>query len=532
MGREKVVNYFNGRYCGKMSKDQCEVLESLIEADEQQCSVVDLLHIIYNLSDADVINMIEDYEYFNQPMHEYTMSYGELLDYQTIAVCFMYYAVRCIIGDSVGMGKTVETAGVLNLIKRERAKSGKNHRYLVLTEKTAAPQFRSELVKFTGEFVQLLASGEKADIDKFTRDNPYDCDLEYSVVGTHALLSASGFLQWLEQCRTMGKGFPFFTLVIDESSILGGKARQTIESFKIISKYFNNIYFLNATPFETRLEIFYNQINLLDPDFLPTKKNFTDEYCIMDYRGMYPKPTGKYKNQENFKRLVKYRYFARTRRDKGAVMEDCDGRIILSSLSKVQKEWLQKSQLHRVVFDCPNHIDPSIDFNSENVPKLGSIKSLLENECAEADSIIVFVHFKEAQKSLADWLTMQGHSCRVLNGDTPNQTRKDIVRQFQNKEFRILLTNVQKALNFGNCNYCIFYSYDPNPAHMVQFEGRITRDFDIIGKHIYILCSMGEEYRTLASVVHERAKATTEFTNTDISVVLDILLGGANNGSD
>ena len=100
----------------------------------------------------------------------------------------------------------------------------------------------------------------------------------------------------------------------------------------------------------------------------------------MDYRGMYPKPTGKYKNQAEFKRLIAYRYFARTRRDKGAVMEDCKGGIIYSPLSDIQKEWLRKTQLNRVVYDCPSHLDPSIEFNSENVPKLGSLNELLKDQ--------------------------------------------------------------------------------------------------------------------------------------------------------
>lgn len=524
MGREKVVRYYNGRFCGNMPPDQCDVLESLIEADAQNGSVYDLAHIIYNLDDSDVSDLIDDYEMFNTPMHDYNFKYGELLDYQTLAVCFMYYANKCILGDSVGLGKTVASAGVSNLIKRESAKAGKTHRYLVLTGKNLAVQFRSEMVKFTGEFVQLIPSGLKRDIEMFKANNPYTDKLDYSVVGTHALLTTAGFIQWLEQCRTMGEGFPFDTLIVDESSELGGRATQIVSGFKSISKYFRNIYFLNATPFETSLEVFYNQLNILDPALLPTKKNFTSEYCIMNYTGMYPKPTGKYKNQENFKHLIGYRYFARTRRDKGAVMEDCDGRVVLSSLSKVQKELLQKSQLRRVIYDCPSHLDPSIEFNAANVPKLGSLNELLNNECVDADSIIIFVQFKEAQRQLSRWLTAKGYSNRVLNGDASNSDRHSIISGFKNKEFQVLLTNVQKGLNFGNCNHCIFYGFDSNPSSMIQFEGRITRDFDIVGKNIYILCSVGEEYKSLMSVVKERAKATTEFTNTDLSVILDILL--------
>lgn len=530
MATAKVVTYCNERYQGSLDSDTCDILEQLIEIDQSNGCIPDLRHIIYNIDDSDVTDFIESMDMFGMTFNELPKKYGELRDEQTVGVAFMYYAGSCILGDSVGMGKTVETAGLCNLLTTEYSKKGRDFRYLVLTGKNLATQFREELVKFTGRYVQLLPSGLEKDVNKFIRLNPYQDKLSYSVVGTHALLTTSGFIMWLEQCRTMGDGFPFDMIVIDESSVLGGSTTQIAKGFKAISKYAKRIVFLNATPFETSLNIFYNQLSMIDSKMLPTKQNFTKEYCIMDYRGMYPKPTGKYKNQGNFKKLIGYRYFARTRRDKGAVMEDCSGRVVLSSLSQVQKEWLVKSQLHNMVFDCPNHIDPTIEFNSQNVPKLGSLNELLCNECAEADTIIIFVQWKEAQHSLSGWLSNKGYSNRILNGDTKSADRQSIIRGFKNKEFRILITNVQKGLNFGDCNYCIFYSFDPNPSSMIQFEGRITRDFDIVGKNIFILCSLGIEYKKLNEVVRQRAKATTDFTNTDYSVIIDILLRGSGNG--
>ena len=533
MAKAKVVNYYNERFSGNMSEEQCSILEDIIELDKENGCISDFKHIIYNNTDSDVIDFIEDMEMFGTSKINLQKAWGTLRDEQTLASAFMYCANRCIIGDSVGMGKTVETAGVINYINFNNKKQGlPTMKYLILTEKNLAAQFRSELVKFTGEFVQLIPCGEQKELEKFIYGNNYENELEYSVVGTHALLTTPLFIQWLEQCRTLGNGFPFKTLIVDESSLLGGKDTKVVDGFKLISKYFKNIYFLNATPFETKLEIFYNQLNLLDPTFLPTKTNFIKEYCLMDYRGMFPKPTGKYKNQANFKKLVGYRYFARTRREKGATMSDCDGKIILSKLSDIQKEWLKKSQMHRMVYDCPNYIDESIPFNSETVPKLGSLNDLLKNECAYADSIIIFAHYKEAQKNLSEWLTNKGYSNRVLNGETPDTERQQIIHGFKNQDYKVLITNVQKGLNFGNCNYCIFYSFDPNPSRMIQFEGRITRDFDIIGKHIYILCSEGAEFKSLNEVVKQRAKATSEFTNTDFSVIMDILLNNNTGDSD
>lgn len=532
MSRAKVVTYCNDRYKGSLDELTCNRIEQVLATDKENGTLTDLTHLITCAYDSEVTQFIEDMEYFGVSMHDFDRTtIGTLKNYQTCGVALMYFAKNCILGDSVGLGKTVQTAGLYRMLLQDRnaeIQAGTNtrpFRALMLTEKNLASQFRTEMVKFTSEFFELIPSAEKRVMDAFLLNHPIDRELDYSIVGTHALLSNTEFIMWLEQCRKLGNGFPFDLLVVDESSCLGNTKNQIVQNFKAISKFFSRIIFLNATPFETKLDIFYTQLDLLDHSLLPTKENFKKEYCIMDYRGMYPKPTGKYKNQAQFKKLVGYRYFARTRRDKGAEMYDCDGSILLTNLSPVQKDLLSKTQLHRIVFDCPTHLDSHIEFNSENVPKLASLTELFKNECSDANSILIYVYYKEAQKYLSKWLSDMGYSNRILNGDTSYEDRLSAIAGFKRGDYKVLITNVQKGLNFGSCDYCIFYSFDPNPSKMIQFEGRTTRDFDIIGKHIYVLCSRGEEYRKFNDVIRPRAQATTDLTNSDISVIMSILLG-------
>jgi ERCC4-related helicase len=177
-----------------------------------------------------------------------------------------------------------------------------------------------------------------------------------------------------------------------------------------------------------------------------------------------------------------------------------------------------------MVFDYPPYFDKSLDFDEETTPKLMDLKNLLNNECKEAETIILFTVYKEYQNSLVDWFNYQGYSSMVMNGDTSDEERQEIIKAFKNKQFRVLITNVQKGLNFGNCDYCIFYSFNPNPNKMVQMEGRITRSFDIINKHVYLLCSKGEEFRTLNNVIKRRAKASSEFSTADLSCIMGLLL--------
>lgn len=522
MGTSKL-NYYNGRYRGGMTETQCQALEMLIDLKSNNGCVSDLVHSIYDLDDATVTKMIDDYYAMGCLPYEYEKPIGTLSDYQTISVAMMYYAQRCLLGDSVGMGKTVETAGLFNVLKKEK---GDSFRYLLLTEKKPAPQIRRKLIKFTGDYAHLLESAEAKAVNGFVNRHSVYEELDHNVVGTHALIKSTTFVGWVQQYYQYHKKCPFDIVVVDESQILCNSRTAMTKSFKALSDYFNRVVLLNATPVETNVMMFYTQLDLLDKNYLPTKANFQKEYCIMDYRGMYPRMTGKYKNTAQFKHLIGYRYFASTRRANGAIMDDCSGGIIVSELSKVQKQLLKTSMLHRMVFDCPSALDPSIEFNEENVPKLASVRQLLEDECKDAYSILMFVHFKEAQTLLSEWLHQHGYSNRVLNGETDSKSSDAIISGFKNGEYQVLITNVMKGLDFGNCDYCIFYSVEPNPGRMVQFEGRMTRSFDICGKHVYILASRGKEYKNLDTVITQRAKAMSEVSEVDYSVVLSILLGG------
>lgn len=524
MAGAKEVQYYNDRYKGSLDDKHCDILEQYIKLDKQGGCIDDLLTVIYDLDDNDVDDYISDMEKYGSLTRDYPKPLGKLRDYQTLAVAYGYYAGNFILGDEVGTGKTVEVAGLVNLKFAESMQKGELYTYLLLTEKNLVTQVRKEMVKFTGNFVTRIKDGMQGTVEKFIENNPIDEDIKHSVVGTHHLLKTPQFIAWLEQYKARHKKFPFDMLIIDESSVLGGSSKnEIVKAYNAVAKNFKKIVFLNATPFETNLMVFYNQLNLLDKKMLPTKVEFEKQYCVMSWNGMFNKPTGKYKNAEEFKELVKYFYFARTREDKGAVMEDCKGAVILSPLSPIQKEWLKKTQLNRMIFDCPTYVEDSIEFNEENVPKLKSLRELLENEC-KSEQVLISVHFKEAQYLLSKWLTNQGYSNRILNGETKNKERDSIIDGFKKKEYRILLTNVQKGLNFGDCNYCIFYSFDPNPSKMMQFEGRTTRSFDIKGKNVYVLCSKGQEENTLNNVVKQRAKATKDLTNVGLSVIMSILL--------
>ena len=111
-----------------------------------------------------------------------------------------------------------------------------------------------------------------------------------------------------------------------------------------------------------------------------------------------------------------------------------------------------------------------------------------------------------------------------MNGDTSEKEREDTINRFRLGDISVLVTNVQKGLNFGNCNHCIFYNFDPNTNNMVQFEGRMTRSFNIYNKHVKMLLTKGQELSTFNKILSDRAEASNVFAGSDYSCVLSLLI--------
>lgn len=520
MGRAKEILYYNGRYKGKLlSDEECDKLEILRNIDEEHGFIKDLKHSIFDLPEESV-NLIlstESGEFLQDK------EIGTLSNIQTTGVAYMYFAKNLVLGDSVGIGKTVEVCSLCNLLENSFSKIGKEFRFLYLTSKNLILQAQKEFIRFSGNFVYPLY-GEKRFIDKFTAKN--SDRLNYSIVGAHSLINSVHFQEYLINYRRTHDENAFNILIIDEAGdLLTNSTTKTYKNAKQIRNMFERCVLLNATSFEKELGMFYNQISFVDETLLPPKYQFSKEYEIMDYTGPYPVFSGKYKNAEKFKELVGYRYYARTRKSTGATMTNCTADVIVSPLSPEQKELLRKTSMPHMVYDCPSYFGTGIETNEETTPKLDSLINLLSGDLRDEKSILIYARYKEAQRSIYDILTGDySFNAYVLNGDSPQDEREAAIECFKKGEINILITNVQKGLNFGNCNHCIFYDYDPNPNKMVQFEGRMTRSYNIDNKHVYLLISRGKELSTFKRIISDRAKASDIFAGSDFSCVLSILL--------
>ena len=515
----KGDKWYQGKYLqGGLSDKTCSALLNLIENVD---GVAGLKNCIQNLPAHTVKDIIDDYENYEKEhgtVKGFNKSYksvvGELRDTQTVGVAFMYFAKSALLGDEVGLGKTVQCAGLVNVIADEFKKRGSEFRFCFLTEKSSIDQIRKKMVQFTGRYVKMLESGEQAVVKKYIKsfENGNHC----SVVGGHSLLNSSEFL--IHTSKN-----PFDLFIIDESSIIKNTTSDIFKNTKAILKYHERKILLNATPLEQNVLEFYNQLDLLDDTFLPTLADFKKRYCIMKQGVFGFNEIAGYKNTEEFKTAVSLRYIARTRASLGAQYVDNSYKVLLVPLSEEQKRLIKKTTLYSMVHDYPPGVDRTVEFNTTTTPKAAALLKIMNSIDVSTSKALVYCRFVDCQQKLKALLEENGYRVAVLNGTTKVKEKNETIEKFLSNGYDVLITNIQRGLDLNNVDTCIMYTIDPNPQKMVQFEGRMTRDFNVMYKSLYLLVSMGKEKKFVEETLKLRVDAAVDFVNQGKSMTVAAL---------
>lgn len=514
--------YYKGRYYqGSLSDANAEAICNLL----QQKSVESLRHEIFDLSAEDITELISKYE-ASEKEHGFVKMgafapkekpVGTLRDEQTIGVGFMYLNGSCLLGDEVGLGKTVQIAGLINIVRKQKALENKPFSFLFLSEKTSVEQLRSKLVQFTGDFVGLLPSAEAKYIDRFVSSR--DTGSDYSLVATHAALENNAFLKSISDHR-------YDMLIFDESAPLRNTNTGMYMDAKALVSLFPNVIFLNATPVEINALDIYNQLALIDKNLLPTKRDFESTFCKRA-----PKP-GKgyeivgYKNTDVFKTAISLRYLARTRKDLGGTFSDNEYKIVIAELTETQHKLLRKTTLHQLCYDYPKGVDRYVAYNAETCGKVRVLMDILDELDVKTGKAIIYVKYKECQAELAELIKEKGYSCAVINGGVQGKKRSQIITDANAGKYDVIITNIYRAYDLPAFINCIFYTIDTNPQHMIQFEGRITRDINISGKRVYMIFTAGKELAALETL-RVRMSASQNFTTTGRSMVSQAILNSS-----
>lgn len=510
----RTPTMYKNMYLGDMEPERADLI---MEARKLEV-VPNLRNMVFDFPAEIVLRSIEEQKSIRRMEDIDHMKYlGELRDYQTVGAAFMYLSPRSIIGDGVGLGKTVEIAALLNFLKQK----GELTRFIIAVDTSALGQTQCELIRFTGlHIVQLPPEAPKLRraIQKI------DWNTVDGIVIKHSTLRSDVLSKWLAlNINEEGTCRIFNTFILDESSVIKNTNTKTATYTKNICDITPRVHFMNATVFETNIMDIYNQVDMMNSLVLPKKWRIEKDFCTFGRSHYWTTEDGKakmkfrrdltgYKNQEKFKELLKLFYFGRCKADIGMDHPHVY-KVYEVEPTNAQSLALAKGYRYMEVLNCPSLIeDLGLETNRKNVPKLDRLVQLVENEFV-GDSVMVYCFNLEAQNAIADELRKIGRNPVILNGRNTDEERWAIQTGFNKGEYDVIITNIKKSLNLYGGDVCIFYSAETNPSKMEQIRGRVDRNVDDRIKTFVMLLYKGtDEYRYFTKVVKQRAKDSRDLT--------------------
>lgn len=508
----------DGKYCGRLTVAQQDMIMSI-----RNMEVVDSLkHKIFNFPPELIVEALEKDMSIRELVKEKELDVepyiGELRDYQTVGTAFMYFSPRSMIGDGVGLGKTAEISGLLNIL-RER---GEMRKFLMAVESSAIGQTWMELMKFTGMKVVLLPSLK----DKMTKVvNSTDWRTVDGIIITHSTLSSSTFSQWIalnitsdnKHCKL------FDVFILDESSVIKNNKTKMYTYTQNICALADRVHLMNATVFETNIMDIYYQMDMMEPEMLPAKSSIEKQFSVYKRgkafwrKGADGKAEQKYtwdrvgyKNQDKFKKSLEYVYLARKlEKDNIYLVYEVDPTVD-------QMLAINGGARYNEVLNCPNSLGLGLKFDRANNPKLDRLCALVEHDL-QGKQVMIYSFHIAAQQQIYDEMVKIGRKPVILNGQDKSKdkvmNRVDIINKFNDGTYDVIITNIMKSLNLYNGDACILYSVVGNPSKQTQILGRIDRNVDDKKKtFILLLYKHTAEERLYKDVVSQREKDARSLT--------------------
>lgn len=111
--------------------------------------------------------------------------------------------------------------------------------------------------------------------------------------------------------------------------------------------------------------------------------------------------------------------------------------------------------------------------------KFTACVNLAENTVLEGKTLIIWCVFRDSIRRLAEALERRGVRVRCVYGEVPLEERQQILSDFKNGGFQVLITNphtLAESVSLHTvCHDALYYEYSYNLVHLLQSKDRIHR---------------------------------------------------------
>ena len=394
-----------------------------------------------------------------------------LKPYQRVAVEFALCNKRCILGDDVGLGKTVEAIKAVELSNHLR-------HVLVICPNCMKLTWRAEINNwFPGQQTTIVQAA--------TRDK--------DVKGfKHGFL----ILNWaLVRLLPQLHRYAWNCIIADEAHRLKSRKTQVSRAFSKLKS--SRMYMLTATPFANHPGELWHLLRLLRPKKYTSYSRFFDMYVrtVRTHHGFVQidkrRPE---KNPTLLKRELAPIMISRNRRDYLPQLPPQIRTVLLGLTTEQKRLYKQMAKSMYIELDSGEELDAlnvavqrmrlrqivsttATLQGSDHSSKLDAVMSIIKDAPPD-NQFVVFAQFRATVNSLEKRLRASKITCAKLMGAMGSKKAFAAVERFQAGKARVFAATTRaggESITLTASHQIIIVEKDFNPAIQTQAIGRIDR---------------------------------------------------------
>ena len=524
---------FNNDYVMFNPKEIASLFKRALEALPQIETVLDALH--YGLagkvngldfsSDAVIDNLIKS---INKTETEISLPKNleaTLRPYQERGFEWLYINYQNRLGsclaDDMGLGKTLQVLTLLLKIRQGNAERAvcEQPPSLVICPTSLIGNWFKESSKFTPDLKVAVYHGSKRNLD-------YE--------GMDLVITSYGILR---QDISKFSEREWNLLIIDEAQNI--KNHETKQARAIKALRAKNYIAMSGTPVENNLSELWSIFDFINPRYLRSIKDFTNEYSI---------PIEKYRDQEKIaqlKRVTSPFLLRRLKTDK-SIIQDLPEKIINEQFVYLTKEQIalyqnvvnsaleqiaasegieRKGKIFKLITSLkqlcnhPSNYTKQEDYDFNLSGKAIKLIDILREILISREKALIFTQYTEMGDILSKMIQSElGSEALFYQGSLDRKRKDEMVEEFQNGYTKKIMIISLKAggtgLNLTAANHVIHYDLWWNPAVENQATDRAFRIGQKKNVMVHRLISMG----TFEEKINDLLKAKQQLADLSVSV--------------
>lgn len=427
-----------------------------------------------------------------------------LYPFQKVAVAFAEMSNgRCLIGDEMGIGKTISAIGYAALHPEARPA-------IVVCPANVKFNWKKELNKWLpDEDVTVINSGK----DKVPMTNFVVINYDLMAKKQDELIEIAPRLVVLDESH-----------YIKNSGSKNKPVQRTVATLNVCN-YSSKVLALSGTAISSRPKEFFNTLNLMRPDQFPSFWDFAQRYCDPWHDGF----GWNFDGASHTKELNERTRDLCIRRLKSEVLPELPPKtrtffpIQLNKKARSPYDYAQE-EWDRKIDDYYQNGEPMppgtmLNMISDLRHICGQIKVdyaadwISQYREQTGKPIVVFTHHRDVLKRLAE----KFKDARTISGDTASKTRQQIVDDFQAGHIPVLICNTvaaKEGITLTKADTVLFIEREWTPTDEEQAEDRVYR----IGQesqHVHAV------YLSCAGTIDEHFDRVVEDKRSVVKAVLD-----------